>query len=168
MKQFFDHFSGLKGSPDGEVFVPKSGGYPEHYTYGSNLCKSHLGVCYKGKIYQVHRLIAEIFLNNNQPLPKGYVVHHINGNPEDNRVENLQILSRFEHQSLHNSERIGAKHYKSKPIIGTNVKTNEVLNFESIHLAAKTIGCSPSAIWQCLRGRNQTSGGYYWQYNQTH
>lgn len=37
----------------------------------------------------------------NQPLPAGYVVHHMNQTPDDDRVENLGLLSRSEHAIIH-------------------------------------------------------------------
>lgn len=34
-------------------------------------------------------------------IPSGYVVHHINGDPRDNRIENLQLMTRAEHAKHH-------------------------------------------------------------------
>ena len=45
-----------------------------------------------------HQLVWEAA---NGPVPKGYDIHHINGNHRDNRIENLEILTRSEHLKLH-------------------------------------------------------------------
>ena len=37
----------------------------------------------------------------NGPIPRGYVIHHINENPLDDRLENLQMLTNAEHMRLH-------------------------------------------------------------------
>ncbi|MBT3582788.1 HNH endonuclease [Candidatus Woesearchaeota archaeon] len=45
-----------------------------------------------------HRFIWE---QSNGEIPKGFQIHHINENKQDNRIENLQLLSNSEHQKLH-------------------------------------------------------------------
>lgn len=51
-----------------------------------------------GKCYYEHRLIMEEFLKR-PLLPKEHI-HHINGNPKDNRIENLMIVSPSEHGKI--------------------------------------------------------------------
>ena len=46
----------------------------------------------------LHRLIFEDFYGQ---IPKGFFIHHKNGNPLDNCILNLQMLRNKEHSSLH-------------------------------------------------------------------
>ena len=46
-----------------------------------------------------HRLIMERRIGRR--LSSDELVHHINGDPRDNRIENLKIISRSEHARLH-------------------------------------------------------------------
>lgn len=46
-----------------------------------------------------HRLIMENFLN--RFLTRDEQVHHVNGDKSDNRIENLEVLTRPQHASLH-------------------------------------------------------------------
>lgn len=52
----------------------------------------------RGYIYE-HRLVASEMLG--RTLRRGEVVHHINQNKLDNRPENLEVLSRAEHNAEH-------------------------------------------------------------------
>lgn len=57
-----------------------------------------------GLKYDEHRYLMEQHLG--RKLDSKEVVHHINGDPRDNRLENLQVMSLSEHGRMH------GKHYK--------------------------------------------------------
>jgi len=58
----------------------------------------------KGKYVFEHRYIMEEFLG--RKLSFNETIHHINGIKTDNRIENLEILSRSEHSHLHPKPRL--------------------------------------------------------------
>lgn len=62
----------------------KTSGKPYHY---NSTLRKHL-----------HQYIWE---KHNGTIPKGYQVHHINHNPDDNRIENLQLMTTEEHVKHH-------------------------------------------------------------------
>lgn len=59
-------------------------------------CKSRDGYCrirYKGKTFQAHRVIFETFVGK---IPQGYELDHINTVRDDNRLENLRLVTHKE------------------------------------------------------------------------
>ena len=47
---------------------------------------------------------------NNKEIPKGYIIHHKNKNKLDDRIENLELLSRKEHINIHRKDLSNFKH----------------------------------------------------------
>lgn len=62
----------------------------------------------KGRRY-VARYILILEQHTGQPVPRDMEVHHINGDKSDDRIENLQILTKSEHTRLHATGRRGRK-----------------------------------------------------------
>ena len=128
-----------------------------------------LKVCHTSDGYQrvgggssallVHRLVAETWIDN----PHHYKeVNHINGDKDDNSVENLEWVTHG--QNLRHAYRTGLlkPHGGLKPTPVRIVETGEV--FESIRECARRIGCSEGNIRHCLTGRSQTCRGFHFEY----
>lgn len=64
----------------------------------------------KGKL--LHRLIWEDFYNTE--VPKGYTIHHKNGNSLDNCILNLQLMRDKDHRVLHHKNKIVSNETKIK------------------------------------------------------
>ena len=72
---------------------------------------------YYVKNVYLHNLIWVNFYG--KPVPKGYVIHHINGDKTDNRIQNLQCVKNEVHSRYHNKGRkypkeVGRKISESK------------------------------------------------------
>ena len=65
--------------------------------------RAHGWVAGKTMHQWVHRMVWE---EANGEIPEGYVIHHKDGNPENNVLENLELLNAYDHQSEHYAERL--------------------------------------------------------------
>jgi len=61
----------------------------------------YIAIRSEGRYYPEHRYNMEQYLG--RKLSRWEEVHHINGNKQDNRIENLQIMSKSDHAKLHNN-----------------------------------------------------------------
>ena len=82
----------------------------EHKTYKENgyIVEFLNGYNKKGNIKQ-HRRIMEEYLGRR--LEPDEIVHHINGDKTDNRIENLKVMKRGAHSALHRkAEKAAGRH----------------------------------------------------------
>ena len=106
-----------------------------------NLCDPNLS---KPKFYYQHRFVYEVFKGE---IPRFFEVDHINNLKNDNRIKNLQILTKKEN----------IKKSNNKPIFSTNIKTGEERRFDSITKASNELNIYISSISSICRKKTKTT-----------
>ena len=141
----------------------------------------------KRKMYLVHRLVAEAFIQNPNNLP---FINHKDENPSNNCVSNLEycdvlynnnygtrnkrisenhkgVLFSEEHKN-NLSKALTNRSDKSKPVFQIDKNTNEVIaEFPSAAEAIRQLGFQRNShISECCRGKYKTAYGYIWRYKE--
>lgn len=105
------------------------------------------------KPFCVHRLVALCFITKtNQEI------NHKDGNKDNNRVENLEWVSRSE--NIKHSYSVLLR-LKATAIAVRCIETGE--SFPSMAEAGRLKNVNPISIGHCLAGRNKTAGGFRWE-----
>lgn len=135
------------GSKGGHILKPQNNG--RNYL--------HLGLCVGGKVSQryVHRLVAETFFGP----PNGKEVNHKNGNPLDNRAENLEWMTKSQnHRHMYDvlkrpghMTKTGSAHHNSKTYDVAKVFHMRALGATQCDIA-RSIGCSDFTVGKILNG----------------
>ena len=119
------------------------GGYPVVDLSKNNVAKTR----------QVHRLVAETFIPNPDNLPQ---IHHKNHVRTDNRVENLQWVTRAEQMDEHWTKAQSKAKGTRVRVVGNGIDKT----FISTREAARELGISQSYVSGVANGKYKQAKGY--------
>lgn len=110
----------------------------------------------KNKVIVVHRLVALTFIENNDPTKK--FVNHIDGNKENNTVENLEWVTTSE-----NNQHAVDTHLRNPRGVRVNqydLDGNFIASYKSVTEASRITGISRGMISHNVNGRCDSCGGF--------
>lgn len=118
----------------------------------------------KQKTLSVHRALWEACKG---PIPDKYEIFHKDGNVANNKLDNLECVSREESSQKRNHDFLEAVREK-RASKGTQwIRAVDLLNpgedqiFPSKYKAGKACDCSPAMVHLICEGKNKTSKGRY-------
>ena len=113
----------------------------------------------KKVILKIHRLVAESFLVCNDET---YVVNHKDGNKINNRLENLEWVSRSENAK--HAFRLGLNKGKKIKVCQYTLDNVFIREYDSPSYVENEMGIFSTHILSVCRGNRKTAGGYIWKY----
>ena len=122
-----------------------------------------LSIYGKKNNYFIHRLVYEAF---NGLIPDGYQIDHINNNPQDNRLENLQLLTKSQNSKKRFIDNPLSAYKKKNVKRIMCVNNNKIYNSQSE--ASRQLNCCFQNISEVLKGKRSNTHGYKFIYVDEH
>ena len=122
-------------------------------SYGTLRGSGYRSVGISGQNFLVHRLVKLSF-HGPPPNKLAWQVHHVDGDPSNNRLENLEYITNQENvkQSFDNPSRGCGGAKQSKPVTWRALGSQSWIMCESVIQAAKQLGMSSGFVGKCCRG----------------
>ena len=118
------------------------------------------------KSYSVHYLVWVAF---NGPIPECYEINHIDQNPKNNKLSNLNLLSHKDNLLWGTRLELVSKALTNhpvlpKPVVQYDLDENIIKEWASAAEAARVLGLHKQNICACCAGRLKMTGGFKWKY----
>jgi hypothetical protein len=118
----------------------------------------------KKTLCRVHRLVARTFIENPTKLPE---VNHLDGNKNNNCVENLEWCTSRENKIHAWVTGLTKAPPPEKPRMVEQYNNNVLIAvYKSIDIASILLDISSEDICKCCKGKRKSAGGYQWKYKE--
>ena len=98
----------------------------------------------------LHRIVWETYMGE---IPVGFEVDHIDGNPHNCSLDNLQVVTHRENCKKHHKGKLGFLYSERREEI-----LQDYMELKNQNLVAEKWGCSPATIFRVIKNKRYYKG----------